>query len=114
MDINRWKIANAPSATGSNWKEIFGGREGHRWEWDGGSTSFQVREIPGPGISLYRLFLYTDFGVAPILLKYKRQLKTPEELFSVASGWYRNIEDFKSGKVMGLDFTQQWHELREP
>lgn len=102
------KTATGPAATGSGWKEINDGR-GHRWVWDDGTTSFHVVEFPGPGTPLFRLSLITDFGQGHIgPLTYRRQLKTPEEMFAIAGGWFKNIDSFRKGDAIGIDFTGDW------
>jgi hypothetical protein len=108
------QAASGPNPTGSNWTKMERG-EGlinrPSWLWDDGTTSFHVLEFQGPGIPLYSMQLITSFGdgsVGPLKLRRPHQTKSPEQMFAIAADWYKSIEGFRSGNVMGLDLTNDW------
>ncbi len=77
--------ARSPDKTGRNWREL-NGIKGHRWQWDGGDTVYWVRDMEGPGRTLYQLFMITPETGNRVFKQ--RPLKNIKDAFTIAAQHY--------------------------
>jgi hypothetical protein len=76
--------ARGPEKSGRNWKEKDDSK-GRRWMWDDGTTAYWVKEIEGPGIPLYQLFMLTE--EVPRMLKQRPVKKLKDAFAAAATHW---------------------------
>lgn len=116
-----WKVeaASGPSPNGSNWRqlkgfvdhaEMFKGRPVETMVWEDPMVAFVVQEFPGPGIPLYNLSMSASVGGKSYNLQTRRppQFKRQQDAFKFAADWYKKIDAFENGGVVGLDLTTDW------
>ena len=78
-----------------------------RWLSGTPEISFTVKEIPGPGMSLYTLTALLADGTA---LKHSKpaQWKEKADAFKVASAWAKNAVN---SNAIGLDYSREWSKI---